>query len=179
MPGGASPKRERQYEHIKESAKKSGRYQGRAAEVAARTVNKIRAKKGETKSAKSRTAGFKSRSRRSSGRAASTRSSSRRITSSRPRRSRVGTSSSRAAAKASPSGARTPRTNGQRRRGFASMSEEKQRQIARAGGRAAHQQGTAHEFSSAEAREAGHKGGASVSRDRSHMAAIGRKGGES
>ena len=181
MPRGASPKRERQYQHIKESAKKSGRYKGRAAEVAARTINKIRADKGETKSAKSRTAGSKSRSRRSSGRAASTRPSSRRTSSSRPRRSRsrVGTSSSRAGAKASPSGARTPRTNGQRRRGFASMSEEKQRQIARLGGRAAHQQGTAHEFSSAEAREAGHKGGASVSRDRSHMAAIGRRGGES
>jgi hypothetical protein len=50
MPEGASPKEERQYEHIKESAKKSGRYQGREAEVAARTVNKIRAEKGETKS---------------------------------------------------------------------------------------------------------------------------------
>ncbi|TMF59098.1 MAG: stress-induced protein [Chloroflexi bacterium] len=59
------------------------------------------------------------------------------------------------------------------------MSEERQRQIAREGGRAAHQAGTAHEFSSAEARQAGHKGGASVSRDRSHMAEIGRKGGES
>lgn len=58
------------------------------------------------------------------------------------------------------------------------MSAERQRQIAREGGRAAHEQGTAHEFSSAEAREAGHKGGARVSRDRSHMAEIGRKGGE-
>ena len=50
MPAGASPKEERQYEHIKESAKKSGRYKGLEAEVAARTVNKIRAEKGETKS---------------------------------------------------------------------------------------------------------------------------------
>jgi hypothetical protein len=50
MPRGASPKEGRQYEHIKESAKKSGRYQGREAEVAARTVNKIRAEKGATKS---------------------------------------------------------------------------------------------------------------------------------
>jgi hypothetical protein len=52
MPAGASPKEERHHEHIKESAKKSGRYRGREAEVAARTVNKIRAEKGETKSSK-------------------------------------------------------------------------------------------------------------------------------
>jgi hypothetical protein len=52
MPRGVSPKRERQYEHIKESAEKSGRYKGREEEVAARTVNKIRALKGETKSPK-------------------------------------------------------------------------------------------------------------------------------
>ncbi len=49
MPVGASPKEERQYEPIKDSAKKSGRYKGREEEVAARTVNKIRAEKGETK----------------------------------------------------------------------------------------------------------------------------------
>src|ERR1700736_5968610 len=54
MPRGASPKRERQYKHIKQSAKKSGRYGGRAEEVAARTVNKIRREKGETKSQRSR-----------------------------------------------------------------------------------------------------------------------------
>jgi len=58
------------------------------------------------------------------------------------------------------------------------MSQAKQRQIASEGGRAAHEQGTAHEFSPAEAREAGQKGGQRVSRDRRHMAAIGRKGGE-
>jgi general stress protein YciG len=58
------------------------------------------------------------------------------------------------------------------------MSEERQRAIAAAGGRAAHKQGTAHEFSTAEARQAGQKGGEAVSRDRSHMAQIGRKGGE-
>ena len=45
------------------------------------------------------------------------------------------------------------------RRGFASMSAEKQREIASKGGRAAHQKGTAHEWSSDEAREAGRKGG--------------------
>lgn len=44
-------------------------------------------------------------------------------------------------------------------RGFASMDREKQKQIASKGGRAAHQKGTAHEWSSAEARQAGRKGG--------------------
>jgi uncharacterized protein len=45
------------------------------------------------------------------------------------------------------------------RRGFASMSPEKQREIASKGGRAAHAKGTAHEWSSEEARAAGRKGG--------------------
>jgi general stress protein YciG len=45
------------------------------------------------------------------------------------------------------------------RRGFASMSPDKQREIASKGGRAAHAKGTAHEWSSDEAREAGRKGG--------------------
>ena len=45
------------------------------------------------------------------------------------------------------------------RRGFASMSPEKQREIASKGGRAAHQRGTAHEWTSEEARSAGRKGG--------------------
>ena len=44
-------------------------------------------------------------------------------------------------------------------RGFASMDRAKQREIASKGGRAAHQKGTAHEWSSDEAREAGRKGG--------------------
>lgn len=64
------------------------------------------------------------------------------------------------------------------RRGFASMDEDKQREIASKGGKAAHEKGTAHEFSSEEARDAGRKGGQAVSRDREHMAEIGRKGGE-
>ena len=64
-------------------------------------------------------------------------------------------------------------------RGFASMDEAKQREIASKGGTAAHQKGTAHEFSSDEARAAGRKGGETVSRDRHHMAEIGRKGGVS
>lgn len=65
-----------------------------------------------------------------------------------------------------------------RGRGFASMDAAKQRAIASRGGRAAHEQGTAHEFSSEEARAAGRKGGEVVSANRAHMAAIGRKGGE-
>jgi general stress protein YciG len=63
-------------------------------------------------------------------------------------------------------------------RGFASMDREKQKEIASKGGRAAHAKGTAHEFDSGEARDAGRKGGVAVSRNREHMAAIGRRGGE-
>ncbi len=53
------------------------------------------------------------------------------------------------------------RMSGERkeRRGFASMTPEKQREIASKGGRAAHQKGTAHEWTSEEARSAGRKGG--------------------
>lgn len=63
-------------------------------------------------------------------------------------------------------------------RGFASMDPQRQREIASAGGRAAHQMGVAHEFTPEEARAAGRKGGEAVSRDREHMRQIGRKGGE-
>jgi hypothetical protein len=65
------------------------------------------------------------------------------------------------------------------KRGFASMDSSKQREIASKGGRAAHAKGTAHEFTSDEARVAGRKGGEAVSRDRAHMSAIGREGGHS
>ena len=65
------------------------------------------------------------------------------------------------------------------KRGFAAMDEAQQREIASKGGQAAHQKGTAHEFDSEEARRAGQKGGEAVSRNREHMADIGRKGGES
>ncbi|MFF7986512.1 plasmid stabilization protein [Streptomyces sp. NPDC007901] len=51
MPRGSSPKRERQYEHIKESALDRGESQERAEEIAARTVNKERARSGESKTA--------------------------------------------------------------------------------------------------------------------------------
>ena len=49
MPKAWSAKRERQYEDIKESEKKQGRSAKRAKEIAARTVNKTRSKRGETK----------------------------------------------------------------------------------------------------------------------------------
>lgn len=65
------------------------------------------------------------------------------------------------------------------KRGFAAMDQNQQREIASKGGQAAHQKGTAHEFDSEEARRAGQKGGEAVSRNREHMADIGRKGGES
>ncbi|MFE6054923.1 plasmid stabilization protein [Kitasatospora sp. NPDC056446] len=51
MPAGSSKKRERQYEHIKDSALERGQSQKRAKEIAARTVNKERARHGESKTA--------------------------------------------------------------------------------------------------------------------------------
>jgi len=70
----------------------------------------------------------------------------------------------------------TPRT---KNRGFASMDAHRQREIARKGGRAAHEKGKAHEFTPDEARAAGRKGGEKVSVNRRHMAEIGRRGGRS
>lgn len=52
MPRGASPKREREYEELKQKFEKSGRYGNRADQVAARIVNKQRAQYGETKGEK-------------------------------------------------------------------------------------------------------------------------------
>lgn len=51
MPAGSSAKRERQYEHIKEGAEERGASTKRAKEIAARTVNKERARSGEAKEA--------------------------------------------------------------------------------------------------------------------------------
>jgi general stress protein YciG len=162
MPRGASPKRERQYEHIKQSAKKSGRYGGRAEEVAARTVNKIRREKGEIKT------------RRSGPKKSPTRASSGKSRATKPRATKAGATKSRTTR----SRTRAHKSSSSNGRGFAGMSEQRQRAIAAEGGRAAHKQGTAHEFSRAEARQAGQKGGDAVSRDRRHMAEIGRRGGE-
>jgi len=68
--------------------------------------------------------------------------------------------------------------NAKSNRGFASMSAERQKEIARKGGRAAHAKGTAHEFTADEARAAGQKGGQRVSTNREHMSRIGRIGGK-
>lgn len=65
------------------------------------------------------------------------------------------------------------------RRGFAAMDPDLQREIARRGGIAVHRSGHAHRFTPSEAREAGRKGGDSVSRDSEHMARIGSRGGRS
>lgn len=61
--------------------------------------------------------------------------------------------------KSTSTGSKGGRSKG--RQGFASMDEKKQREIASKGGQAAHRAGTAHEFTSEEAREAGRKGGRS------------------
>lgn len=79
---------------------------------------------------------------------------------------------------------RTPRS-GTSKRGFASMDPERQRAIASKGGKAAHESGNAHEFTSEEARRAGSKGGkAAHERGTAHeftseeARRAGRKGGE-
>ncbi|UNO43333.1 plasmid stabilization protein [Streptomyces sp. MST-110588] len=64
MPAGSSSKRERQYEHIKDSAEERGASKGRAKEMAARTVNKERARSGEAKSSSSGSTKGKSPSQR-------------------------------------------------------------------------------------------------------------------
>ncbi|MFF2748469.1 plasmid stabilization protein [Kitasatospora sp. NPDC058048] len=51
MPRGSSPERERQYEHIEDSALDRGESEKRAEEIAARTVNKERARHGESRTA--------------------------------------------------------------------------------------------------------------------------------
>jgi general stress protein YciG len=61
-------------------------------------------------------------------------------------------------------------------RGFATLSPEDLHAICRKGGKAAHEKGTAHSFTSTEARAAGKKGGAKHSKE--HMAEIGRKRGK-
>ncbi|MFF8261437.1 plasmid stabilization protein [Streptomyces virginiae] len=64
MPRGSSPKRERQYEHIKESGEKRGMSEGRAEEMASRSVNKERAQSGESKTASRSSTQGKSASQR-------------------------------------------------------------------------------------------------------------------
>ncbi|GGX96083.1 hypothetical protein GCM10010358_57380 [Streptomyces minutiscleroticus] len=64
MPAGSNAKRERQYEHIKKSAKDRGESTKRAEEIAARTVNKERARSGESKTASRTSTQDKSSSQR-------------------------------------------------------------------------------------------------------------------
>ncbi len=64
MPRGSSPKRERQYEHIKEGVEQRGVSEARAKEIAARTVNKERARAGESKTASKESLDDMSSSRR-------------------------------------------------------------------------------------------------------------------
>jgi general stress protein YciG len=73
----------------------------------------------------------------------------------------------------------SPQPSRTKNRGFASMDASRQKEIARKGGRAAHEKGKAHEFTADEARAAGRKGGEKVSVNRRHMAEIGRRGGRS
>jgi general stress protein YciG len=61
-------------------------------------------------------------------------------------------------------------------RGFASMDRAKQREIASKGGKAAHQKGTAHEWTSEEARDAGRKGGIASHRRRREQSGSGTSG---
>ena len=63
------------------------------------------------------------------------------------------------------------------RRGFAAMAPETLRAICSEGGRIAHAKGRAHRFTAENASQAGKKGGATVSANRSHMAEIGSRGG--
>ena len=63
-------------------------------------------------------------------------------------------------------------------RGFASMDRAKQREIASKGGKAAHQKGTAHEWTSEEAREAGRKGGMASHRRKKEQQDQGAVGSE-
>ena len=71
----------------------------------------------------------------------------------------------------------TPEPKPKQHRGFAAMDQDPHRELARAGGKAAHAYGLAHRFTSEKAREAGKAGGAKTSANREHMVEIGRKGG--
>ena len=68
--------------------------------------------------------------------------------------------------------------NPKQRRGFAMMDPDTLRSVCSQGGRTAHALGRAHRFNTEKASQAGKKGGATVSADRSHMAEIGSRGGK-
>jgi general stress protein YciG len=69
-------------------------------------------------------------------------------------------------------------TSKKSKRGFASMNPNKRRELASRGGQKAHEKGTAYTFDSETARRAGQIGGAKTAKNRQHMSAIGRRGGE-
>ncbi len=75
--------------------------------------------------------------------------------------------------------AQTAEPKPKQHRGFAAMDRDAHRELARAGGKAAHANGLAYRFTSEKAREAGKAGGAKTSANREHMVEIGRKGGYS
>jgi len=62
------------------------------------------------------------------------------------------------------------------KRGFANMDPNRVKAIASKGGKSAHAKGTAYKFDPAKASEYGRQGGLATSKDRAHMAEIGRKG---
>jgi general stress protein YciG len=68
---------------------------------------------------------------------------------------------------------------GSSNRGFASMDPQRQREIASEGGRAAHERGTAHEFTSEEARAAGRKGGQARAENNNNRKNAGNKSSDS
>ncbi len=72
----------------------------------------------------------------------------------------------------------TTAVNPKQRRGFAMMDPDTLRSVCSQGGRTAHALGRAHRFSTEKASQAGKKGGATVSANRSHMAEIGSRGGK-
>ena len=71
-----------------------------------------------------------------------------------------------------------PAVNPKQRRGFAMMDPDTLRSVCSQGGRTAHALGRAHRFNTEKASQAGKKGGATVSANRSHMAEIGSRGGK-
>lgn len=68
--------------------------------------------------------------------------------------------------------------NEPKKRGFAAMSSERVRELARQGGIAAHQKGTAHKWTAEEAREAGKKGGAASFQNREEFLRMSSRGGK-
>ena len=136
MPRGFSTKREREYKEIERKLEKAHRYPGREEEVAARIVNKQRAKAGETKSSKRRKSGgrrkssskSRSSSRKSSSKSVSkksSRSKSRSRSSSHPRAKSTGRKKSSSRSRRSSSTARSGKSSSHRARSAKSRSSSR------------------------------------------------------